>query len=386
MRPYWDNLSMFLYVVMGIVSMLSLKYALAYREKNRAKARQCLGLGIFIWTIFASFRLVAHGIGGSDAITYVGYFDMCLSGAKVFPYSDHMDWLMGMVIKSIRFFTSSQYVFFMIVYGFMSWAYYYFCYSYAPKKSSSIAYFLLFFLYLRSFSSLRSNFCIAVILLGIVALRHIKEYKVYLLTFSSVLIHKVAVVYAMVLPFIKVFNKRNLSVPVVVGLITVSSVLATVLQTIFLTNFEDVDLGGAYQSYASHSLESGGFFENAWKIAFEQLALGFFMLINIKSLKKRWRGFDAEDQKRIQILYLICIFDFMLIPVNYIMGIWRGYEMLYAARLVMWGEVIAVSFKTRQYLRIIYLLVLIYWMVFRVERTYEDSCLMPYIFEPFMYI
>lgn len=386
MRPYWDDLSMFLYVVMGIVSMLSLKFALANREKNQAKAKFYLGSGIIIWTIFASFRLVAHNIGGSDAITYVGYFDMCLSGAKVFPYSDHMDWLMGVIIKAIRFCTSSQYVFFLVVYGFMAWAYYYFCYSYAPKKSSPIAYFLLFFLYLRSFSSLRSNFCIAVILLGLVALRRLKEYKVYLLTFSAVLIHKVAVIYAMVLPFIKVFSKRKLSVPVVVGLIAVSSVLATILQTVFLANFADVDLGGSYQSYASHSLESGGFFENEWKIAFEQMALGFFMLINIKSLRERWQGFDAVDQKRIQIIYLICIFDFMLIPVNYIMGIWRGYEMLYAPRLVMWGEVIAVSFKSKQYLRIIYLIALIYWLIFRVDRTYEESCLMPYIFEPFMYI
>lgn len=32
MRPYWDNLSMFLYVVMGIVSMISLNNALKYRE------------------------------------------------------------------------------------------------------------------------------------------------------------------------------------------------------------------------------------------------------------------------------------------------------------------------------------------------------------------
>ena len=386
MRPYWDNLSMFLYVVMGIVSMLSLKFALANREKNQAKAKSYLWSGIIVWTIFASFRLVAHNIGGSDAITYVGYFDMCLSGAKVFPYSDHMDWLMGVIIKAIRFCTSSQYLFFLIVYGFMSWACYYFCYSYAPKKSSSIAYFLLFFLYLRSFTSLRSNFCIAVILLGLVALRHLKEYKVYLITFSAVLIHKVAVVYAMVLPFINVFSKRKLSIPVVVGLIAVSSVLSTVLQTIFLTNFEDVELGGAYQSYASNSLESGGFFENAWKIAFEQMALGFFMLINIRSLRKRWQGFDATDRKRIQILYLICIFDFMLIPVNYIMGIWRGYEMLYAARLVMWGEVIAVTFKSKQYLRFVWLIAFICWMIFRVQRTYEESCLMPYVFEPFLYI
>lgn len=117
MRPYWDNLSMFLYVVMGLVSMISLKWALDYKETDRKKSIVSLAYGIAIWTLFASFRLVARDIGGSDAITYIGYFDMCLSGAKVFPYSDHMDFLMGAIIKAIRFCTNSHYVFFLIVYG-----------------------------------------------------------------------------------------------------------------------------------------------------------------------------------------------------------------------------------------------------------------------------
>ena len=32
MRAYWDNLSMFLYVVMGLVSMISFKWALDYKN------------------------------------------------------------------------------------------------------------------------------------------------------------------------------------------------------------------------------------------------------------------------------------------------------------------------------------------------------------------
>lgn len=388
MRPYWDNLSMVLYVLMGIVSMISLKYALVYKEKNRRKSLQILAIGITVWTIFASFRLVRNNIGGSDAISYVGYFNMCLSGAKVYPYSDHMDWLMGMIIKAIRFCTSSQYVFFLIVYGFMAWTYYYFCYKFAPKRTSSIAYFLLFFLYLRSFNSLRSNFCISVILLGLVALLSLKNYKVYLITFSSVLIHKAGLVFAMVLPFIQFFKKQKLTIPVIVVFITLSSAVATFLQTYFLTNFADVDLGGTYQSYAGKSLEGGGFLDNAWKIAFEQMALGAMMLIKIKKLRCRWATFDEIDKKKIEIIFLICVFDFMLIPVNYIMGIWRGYEFFYAPRLVMWGEIITVLSSKKESLlsKMLFLSIFIAWMVFRVEHTYEDSCLMPYIFEPFLYV
>lgn len=132
---------MFLYVLMGVVSFISLNLALKYREKNKSKSLLYLSYGIIVWTIFASFRVVAYEIGGSDAITYIGYFEKCTTGAKEFPYSDHMDWLMGVIIKAIRYCTSNRYLFFIIIYGFMSWTYYYFCYKFAPKKSSSIPYF-----------------------------------------------------------------------------------------------------------------------------------------------------------------------------------------------------------------------------------------------------
>lgn len=52
MRPYWDNLSMFLYVVMGIVSMISLNNALKYREICKSKSLLHLSYGIIVWTIF----------------------------------------------------------------------------------------------------------------------------------------------------------------------------------------------------------------------------------------------------------------------------------------------------------------------------------------------
>lgn len=177
MRPYWDNLSMFLYVVMGIVSMISLNNALKYREICKSKSLLHLSYGIIVWTIFSSFRVVDYGIGGADALSYIGYFENCISGLKVYPYSDHMDWLMGVIIKAIRYCTKSHYVFFMIVYGFMAWSYFFFCYKYAPKKSSCVSYFLLFYLYLRSFCTLRSNFCISFILLGLVSLLYLKKIR-----------------------------------------------------------------------------------------------------------------------------------------------------------------------------------------------------------------
>lgn len=60
MNPYWDDLSMLLYVLMGIVGMTSLKMALDFRESNRTKSLSFLAFGIVVWTVFASFRTVGY--------------------------------------------------------------------------------------------------------------------------------------------------------------------------------------------------------------------------------------------------------------------------------------------------------------------------------------
>lgn len=387
--PYWDVFSMFLYVLMGLIGMICLSKAISVKEKSRKMARQYLGIGVGIWTFFAAFRFIYYGVGGADAYAYVGYFNDCLSGKGVYAYSDHMDWLMGMIIKCIRFFTGEVHIFLIVMYGFMAWTYLYFIYKFANKRASSVPYFLTFYLYLRGFNTMRSNFCICFILWGIVWLLSSRRYRSYIWAFSSVLVHKAGLLFAMAIPFVKIFKKKGISIPWAIALTTLSSVAGTILQTFFLQQFADVDLGGSYQSYASNSLE-GSFLDNSWKIAFEQMLLAAFMFLGIKGLRKQWRSYGDTERKKIDIIYLVCILDFMLIPVNYIMGIWRGYEFFYLPRLIMWGEVVGLFVnkcpkKIRQIVSLVVLICFIAWMVFRVYSTYEDSALMPYIFEPLMY-
>lgn len=381
---------MFLYVLMGLIGMSCLNKAIVNKECHREISHRYLGLGVVVWTFFAAFRYIYYGVGGADAYAYVGYFNDCLSGKGVFSYSDHMDWLMGMIIKCIRFFTSNVHAFLIVIYGFMAWTYFYFIYTFANKRASCIPYFLTFYLFLRGFNTVRSNFCICFILWGIIALLSSKRYRCYLWAFSSVLIHKAGLVFAMSIPFVKVFKKKGITIRWAIVFIVLSSVLGTFLQAFFLLQFADVDLGGSYQGYASHSLE-GSFLDNAWKIAFEQMFLAVVMLFCIKGLRKHWQSYDETNRKKMDIIYLACIMDFMLIPINYIMGIWRGYEFLYLPRLIMWGEVVGVFVsklpkKVHPLINFCILVCFVAWMVFRVYSTYEDSALMPYIFEPFMYI
>ena len=83
---------------------------------------------------------------------------------------------------------------------------------------------------------------------------------------------------------------------------------------------------------------------------------------------------------------MLCAYDFLMIPVNYILGIWRGYENLYIPRLIMWGILMqaisnCLTAKSKYIFRAIMLIAFMGWMVFRIEATYNSSCLMPYIFD-----
>ena len=106
-------------------------------------------------------------------------------------------------------------------------------------------------------------------------------------------------------------------------------------------------------------------------------------------LKKDITDRADRDAERISFIKLICAYDLILIPVTYILGIWRGYEYLYIPRLMLWAELIPlfkkrISFHSKTAYDALLLVMFVAWMVFRQYNTWEDSGLMPYVFEPLL--
>ena len=166
--------------------------------------------------------------------------------------------------------------------------------------------------------------------------------------------------------------------------------LSSWAQHYFIIFTSDMDLSGAYTSYAMKSVGTN-FLDNAWKIAFEQILLGLFILLYNKKLNIYINELSENERSKVNIIYLICIFDILLIPVNYTLSIWRGYEYFYLSRLAMWGIILYIATqkvpkKFKPLCSVIIATCFISWMVFRVWSTWESSGLMPYIFEPFIYI
>ena len=340
----------------------------------------------FLWVFFAVMRFVNPMVGGTDAPSYIDYFMNCNTGAMKSWY-EHVEGDLGFkwLTKICRYVAGEYRFYFFVVYGFIAFAFIKFLKAFTPAKTNVIPFLLTFYLFLRGYNTLRSNLAIALIAIGCIFIIEKKWKYAYLIGFASVLIHKSAIIYAMGIPFCHCFFERKLSIKMAVFLILGSSLIGRTLQGYFIEYAVSTDLNGAYASYAQRSI-GVSFFSNAWKIAFEQMVLALTMLL---MRKKIGRDHDAKDLTRLNVVWMLCIFDFILIPINFIIGSWRGYEFFYLARLVMWGACCYQllqhkTLRTRLFLQIMLLCCFVSWMAFRIYSTWEDSHLLPYVFEPFL--
>lgn len=390
----WDLVSLILYIILGLLAVYMLYNS---RQKNNHTNRQWLfkdkylTTWFLIWLIFAVFRLVNHPIGGMDAPNYIQYFQICRNN-YIPEYFEHFagDVLFKYFNQLIRLITSDYHIYFFAVYGLMCYAFISFCREFCPSKTNLIPYILTFFLYLRGFSSVRSHLSIVVIIFACLLLIRGKIRLAIIVALLSMFVHKAALLYALVIPFCLIFSQKGISLKMFLLLMITSTLLASVFRQYFILFTADMDMSGAYTSYAMRSTGTS-FLDNAWKIAFEQLLLGLFMILYNKRLKEYINRLNDKERAKVNIIYLICIFDLLLIPINYMLSIWRGYEYFYLARLVMWGIILYIATKkTPRKLTSIYSFIFLIcftsWMIFRIWSTWESSGLMPYVFEPFLYL
>ena len=379
MYKHWDNLSLIIYIFMALIGVICLYYA-KKREMKTSKLTKISSLPyviwIIVWTVFASFRYIGDGIGGADSRAYINFFSKCLESSLdkiIIHFGD--DKLFKLINQVVRLFTSDYHIFFIIVYGFIIYSFIKFINEFCPKKVNFIPFFLIFFVYLRGFVSLRSNLAIAFILLGIILISKKDNKKGLIMLLLSFFIHKSSLLYIMVYFFYRLYSRGFIKLKHILLLIIISSLAGIIFQNMFI-NFSK-GWEGAYSYYASISLNRV-FFDSFWKICFGQLLLLAFVIINNKSIKQEIDNGVGIDKKRINDIYTICIFDFITVPITYILNIWRGYEFLYLARLIMWGEIIYIiqsrfPKNDRKILNIFIWFVFVFWFIFRLYNTWEDS-------------
>ena len=284
--------------------------------------------------------------------------------------------------KAIRLVTLDYHVYFFVLYGAIIVAYAIFINELTPTNICYEPMVLVFFVYLRGYTSLRTNLSVAFFMLSILYLYKKKYVKMVVYGILCLGMHIATFLYVPFFAFYFLYKKKKLNLWQWVGLYGIVLVGAKLAQRIVMGA---TGLRGAYSYYASSSLESS-FFDNGWKIAFEQLLLMGLLIVFRKSIKRCTDDYSELNNKRYHFIYLLCAYDFLMIPVNFILGVWRGYEYLYIPRLIMWGILMqAISKhldkKSKKIFRYTMLVAFMIWMIFRVNRTYEDSALMPYLLD-----
>lgn len=387
MEPYWSTLSMVLYSIMGLISMSAVGYVKKREYKlgviQKINNRAFMGW-IIIWLFVTVFRKVDYGIGGSDAIQYVLYFRDCLEPNLHTLYAEHLDIGFQLLTKAIRFFTSNYKIYFALIYGIIIISYAVFINEFTLTNIYYEPMLLVFFVYLRGFNTIRTNISVAFLLLAIVALYKDKKVLMGIWLILCLSMHVASFLFIPFFAFYYLYNNKRLKVwqwGLMYGVIVVG---AKAVQQVVM---KMIGLRGAYAYYASASLNAS-FFENGWKIAFGQILLLILFFLFQSDIIKRVENYTEPNKRRYQFVYLMCVYDFLMIPVNFILGVWRGYEYFYIPRLILWGvllRTISYHLKTsdRKVLRVFALLAFLSWMIFRVYSTYEDSLLMPYIFDLF---
>ena len=386
MHPYFSYPSLILYFVLALVGMSCASHtrkSMAYNQSKTLSINSYAIAWLIIWSVIAIFRLVRDGIGGSDAIGYIEYFVKCKEVSGVHTDADPMFKWINWILRSI---SSDYHILFTFIYPFFILSFISFVQRFSCKEFPAVSFLLIFFLFLRGFSSIRSNLAISFLLFALVFLA--KEKKLWSLIFGccACLTHKIAIVYFMVVPFCMIFKTNKIKMTYALAMVAICYVGAMFLRPYFVTFSQIVDLGGAYGSYAEALMNDSVF---SWVNDFGQMALGVVMCLFSKRLRNEIDVIDKDrGNKVMSLLWTICIFDFLMVPVNQLLGIYRGYEFLYLARLCMWGVILFVytkrmSSSARKFVCTCAFMVFATWFVFRISRTYEDTCLMPYFFAPF---
>lgn len=387
MKPYWSTLTMVLYSVMGLVSMSAVSY-IKKREYTQEKIQRignrAVIAWILIWEFITVFRKVDYGLGGSDAIQYVLYFKDCLKPNLHTLYAEHLDVGFQVFTKFIRLFTSDYRIYFALIYGIIIIAYIVFINVFTPTNIYYEPMVLIFFVYLRGFTSVRTNLSVAFLLLALVAWYRNKRIWSCIWLILCLGMHIASFLFVPFFVFYFLYKNKRLKTWQWIILYVAVLVGARIAQQ-FLSKM--TGLRGSYAYYAAANMNTS-FFDNGWKIAFGQLLLLAVFMMFQKSINEGASNYNELNSKRYQYVYLMCVYDFLMIPVNFILGIWRGYEYFYIPRMILWGIVLKtisnyLTPSSRKMFRIVSLALFIIWMIFRVYSTYEDSLLMPYIFDIF---
>ena len=261
---------------------------------------------------------------------------------------------------------------------------------FSRASSSSIPMIILFYLYLRSFTSMRSNMAIAIILISLVFLHRRKYLWTIAFSIIALLTHVAAFVYVAFIIFYFFYHDRKIGIKKSILFFAIAFIGGTYIQTLMthggFTFLSEVGTG-AYASYAQRSLTKN-FILDYSASNIPQLVLFVIMIFFRKQIDNTIKTAKENEKSKLEFIKLMAYYDFFMIPVIFILDIYRGYEFFYLARLIMWGELVVIirkffNDKSKKIISMVLIFAFCLWTFGRIQATWESSHLMPYIFKLF---
>lgn len=388
MRAHFDLLTVFFYLVLGLVSyilvtrMMRPANSVPYRGATGKSSQQhgAFLLFIFLFTFFATFRMVTGEIGGADALNYVRNFNTILTGSALeIDIGRDLEPGFQLFTKIIRHITSDYHIYFLIVYGFICYAYLRFIRANCPKGLIYTPFILIMYLYLRSFNTMRTSFAISFVLIGL-TLMDKKKWLSLLFIVASVFIHRISIMFVPVWIYYYLFNNRlnNLSRVKFVLITGVGIVLLylTALQIQSLIGIT-IDLEENDIYYATHNMGENHF--ERFPLVMGHLLLYGALVFFYDRIK--WDGQSV-------FLRTLFIYDFFMVPIGVVFGVWRFVEYFYLVRLSLWSIIIysIACRKSKDNRKIIYLASLVLfgaWLYYRIYKEWDQAYISPYILDMF---
>lgn len=387
--PFWSLGTTLLYSVMGVVGCIAIYYTQKQLVAVPFYKKKCYVYWFLCWTILAAFRLIEGGAGGEDANAYYLYFlkSFNIHGYELTPlglYDSNLGF--RWYNRILRLISDNQMYFLFVTHGIMLAFVIKFLDYFRFRKMSIVPFFLVVFWYIRGFCTIRSNLATAILLLSLIFLVDKRYKQSIVLAIISFLFHKMMILYALFIPFYWYSQHKKISFKQIIIAILLLSLSTTLLTTyIFGGNVFGSDFSEHYSNYSDASMEVG-FSGNFWKIAFEQIILGGMLFLFRKKIMTAASKMSPLEFKKFQVIWYACLFDCLLIPVCSAFGIWRGYEIFYIPRLVMWAILLKVLEPRSVKLQTIYFILcvgLFYgWFLQRTsaESFWKETSLMPYVF------
>lgn len=388
-QPHWDIYSLLFYLLLAMTGGVCSYYIYHHRTESSKMSRYLYyAIWFCSWEIAATFRRIGSFIGGADSLAYIRYFNNCLLGEN-YQVQSHFgaDLMYRYINQLVRIFTNNYHVLFFIIYAILMLSYFFTLKNFNDKRYSCIPYFIIFYIYLRGFVTFRTNLSVAMILFSLCCWKNKRNKLAVVFAILSVFFQRASILYAVIILFLYLVERKNVSIYKCILGILAMAVLGRVGQYI-VANYNIPFLEhGAYRYYILYANEGSTFFDGFWKVALPQILLLILMFLFRKDIKMYEEKLSHDGKSyTFRLTKMICYFDIMTIPATFILHVWRGYEYLYIFRLIMWGaliEIISQKFeeRSRRIVKIFIWCLFIGWMAFRIYNTWEDSGLMPFSFD-----